>query len=160
MENRISVIVTDADRNSILERISNVDGSMPWLITLEKDEVLGELKLDKDSLIYLDETVGILGQLEGLISTAKKDEFIKDVNFYRAMMPIVLAQQALSNKIAKTMIRCGQEVNDVFREVYKTLQVKAQHDSSYQPYLDKLTPYFKKFGKKKGSGTGGSSPTQ
>ena len=82
----------------------------------------------------------------------KKDEFVKDVNFYRAMMPVVLSQTALSNKITKTMIRCGQEVNNVFREVYTTLQVKAKHDSSYQPYLDKLAPYFKKFGKKKGSG--------
>jgi hypothetical protein len=151
MENRISIIITDAQKADILDKIQNVDGSMPWLITLDKDEVLGELRLDKESILYLDETIGILERVGDLISPEKKDEFIKDVNFYRAMLPVVLAQQTLSNKITKTMIRCGQEVNAVFREVYTTLQVKAKHDSSYQVYLDKLTPYFKKFGKKKGS---------
>lgn len=156
MENRISIIITDAEKTDILGKIQNVDGSMPWLITLDKDEVAGELKLDKDSILYLDETVSIVNQLDDLIKKDKKEEFIKDVNFYRAMLPVVLAQTALSNKITKTMIRCGQETNDVFREVYKTLQIKAKHDSSYQPYLDKLTPYFKKFGKKKGSS---SKPT-
>ncbi|MCU0345686.1 MAG: hypothetical protein MUC59_02005 [Saprospiraceae bacterium] len=95
--------------------------------------------------------------MDDLIKAEKKQEFIKDVNFYRAMMPIALSQNALSNKINKTMIRCGQETNAVFREVYTPLQVKAKHDSTYQPYLDKLTPYFKKIVKKK-SGTS-SKPT-
>lgn len=152
MENRISIIITDSQQEEILNGIKNVDGSMPWLITLDKGEVVGNLKLDKDSILYLDEMVNILNQTEGLLSITKKEEFIKDVNFYRKMMPVALAHDQQGNKIRKTMIRTGQEINDVFREAYNTLKVKAKHDPIYQTYLDKLTPYFKKFGRKGGGG--------
>ncbi|MBI1224589.1 MAG: hypothetical protein GC192_05080 [Bacteroidetes bacterium] len=148
MENRISIIITDADQADILSKIQNVDGSMPWLITLDKDEVVGDLKLDKDSTLYLDKTVNIINQKDDLVSADKKAEFIKDVNFYRNMMPVALAHEVQGNKIRKTMIRVGQEINAVFREVYTTLQIRAKHDSSYQTYLDELAPYFKKFGRK------------
>lgn len=156
MENRISIIITDAETAAILDKIKLVDGAMPWLITLDKDEVVGDLKLDKESILYLDETVNILNQADDLINSTKKDEFVKDVNFYRKMMSIALAHNQQANKIRKTMIRSGQEINAVFREVYTTLQVRAKHDSTYQTYLDKLTPYFKKFGRKGGSGGSGT----
>lgn len=148
MENRISITITVEQQNDVLLTIKATADEMPWLITLDKDEVLRDVKLDKDSIFYLDETLGILGQVPDLISDTKKTEFTKDVNFYRFMMPIALAHIEVNNKIRKTMIRCGQEINAVFREVYATLQVKAAHDSSYQVYLDKLKPYFKKFGRK------------
>ncbi|GEM_PF-4223995 len=152
MENRISATITTADQNEILLNIKTVGDGMPWLVTLDADEVLRELKLDKDSVTYLDETLAILGLVpEPLISTEKETEFQKDLNFYRAMIPVALAVIELENKIRKTMIRSGQEMTNVFREVYKLLQVKAQHDSTYQVYLDRLTPYFKKFGRKNDS---------
>ncbi len=156
MENRISIIITDAAQEDILRQIQNLDGSMPWLITLDKGEVVGDLKLDKDSILYLDKTVNIINQKDDLVSADKKTEFIKDVNFYRYMMPVALAHEVQGNKIRKTMIRVGQEINAVFREVYTTLQVRAKHDSSYQTYLDELAPYFKKFGRKGGGGGTGT----
>lgn len=156
MENRISIIITDAEQGEILRSIQNLDGSMSWLITLDKDEVVGDLKLDKDSMLYLDKAVNILNQTDDLVGATKKAEFVKDVNFYRKMMPVALAQDVLGNKIRKTMIRTGQEINAVFHELYTTLQVRAKHDSTYQTYLDELAPYFKKYGRKKGSGGSGA----
>lgn len=148
MENRISIVLSDAEQAEILTQLKNIENALPWLISLDKGEVIGDLKLDKDSMLYLEETLNILHQTEALISSEKKEEFIKDVNLYRKLMPIMLVHDQLGNKLRKTMMRTGQEINAVFREAYKVLQVRAQHDSTYQIYLDKLTPYFKKFGKK------------
>lgn len=147
MDNKISIVITDAEQSEILKQIRNADGSMPWLISLSKEEIIGDLRLDPEMYPYALRAWNIANADPASFPDVDVAEMKKDLDFYQSMMPVVSEFAALWDKVRKTMIRTGQEINTQFRMVYSVVKVRAKFNSAYQSKLAELSPYYKKFGR-------------
>ncbi|HEY1010399.1 MAG: hypothetical protein ACO1NS_00245 [Daejeonella sp.] len=121
--NRVSAILNDADKTTVLESLSQVKDKMPFLINLSVQERRRSRKMGAKSVEYVN--LSLQGsQTFGSLIPASVDvtEFSKDVTLVNQLMAIRIEVEALLEGINDTMLAAGSDAMQFADLVYAYLK--------------------------------------
>lgn len=148
MINRISAVLTDADKSVIKTSLTAAQQKLPFLITATKEEKAAKQNLG-DSIDFVIKGLNVIQNRPEIMSgTFVSAEFTKDVALYQQLYDVYINLLPLKQKLEDTMTILGQEMMAQSNEVYAQLQIAAKKDASLKPLLDEMKRFYEKSKKK------------
>ncbi len=134
-KHRVSGVMTEADRQAIMDAISTIKNRMPYLIALTTEERRKIFKMGDKSVAFVNKSLEVAIQNQGILTRDfDLEEMQRDVALYAQLQSMMMALTQLMEQIDGTMIQVGAEAYYAGRAVYKLTQMGGDGKA-----LDELT---------------------
>ncbi|MCX7006945.1 MAG: hypothetical protein NTY53_06805 [Kiritimatiellaeota bacterium] len=142
--NRISAVLADADKASILTKLGEIRALLPFLVSLTPDERKKLPKLGDKTSGFDEKCRDYMTQHPELVpSFVDMDEFNKDTTLLERVRELRRLVGTLSQDLSDTELLLGHEVYDVERAYYGNLELAAKRDTpDAQTIYDDLNARF------------------
>jgi hypothetical protein len=140
-----------ADIDAVKTAIATIAAKMPFLVTLNADEIQSLFKLGHKSADFVQDASQAATNFGNSILPASfnQAEYAKDVALFKALMEIKLLLDSLNEKVDNTYMAVGSEAMTASLEVYAYVQTAADRTPGLQTVADKLKDRFKNQGIRK-----------
>ncbi len=138
-QNRISAVLTDADKIAILTAIIAIKTKLPFLISLSPKERKSLRKAASKRQGYVSDVAdGVKAFPSAMPGTFPTAEYLKDANLYVPMGEILPAIMGLALTVEDTRIQLGSELITASDNAYASLKNAARLDSNVKPAVEKI----------------------
>lgn len=151
----ISVSLVQADIDAVKTAIATINTKLPFLITLDGDEIRSLMKLGPKSADFVSDASAAVAAFPQILPTSfDKMEYGKDTVLFKILSDIKLQIDSLSEKLDNTYLAVGSEAMSASLEVYAYVQTAKDRTPGLGSVADKLKERFKgnTGRKKKGDG--------
>ncbi|MCX6210034.1 MAG: hypothetical protein NTZ59_11220 [Bacteroidetes bacterium] len=142
-KNKISAVLTDADKAAAITSINAAKAKLPFLISLNINERKSERKMASKSVDYVKQSLRGAQtfplQMRGDFDTP---EFAKDVNLISQLWDIRVALMGLIEPLDDTIMAAGADAMQAADDVYNTLKVAAKNNTNVKTILDEIGKYY------------------
>ena len=144
MENKISVVLEDSEVNSIIQKIDDIDTSLPFLVNIDQDDRIGGFRLGDKNMGFLEKGKDYLEQRdEFLPGHYSIDEVVKDAALSSQMVAISRKLRILADKIDATASIAGMEALSGILAYYNAVKLAAKDNvNGAQTIYDDLSERF------------------
>ena len=144
MNNRVSASLSAEQLTAIKNQIAEIKASLPFLISLNNDDISSMFKLGGKSLEFVQTAVQASKELVDLLPrNLDPAELERDYSLFQALESIRLALDPLLAQVESTQQAVGGDAMEAALEVYATLK-RANRDSRAQTYLETMQARFNK----------------
>ncbi len=142
--NRISAVLSDADKTAILAAITTIKTKLPFLVTLEIKERKSLRKLASKRQGYAKSTAdGVKAFPNAMPNTFPTAEYLKDANLMAALSDIAPLLMGLAANLDDTLMQLGSELLTSTDFAYGYLKSAAKQDSNVKPIVEKIAAALK-----------------
>jgi hypothetical protein len=146
----ISAVMAQADVDAVKAAIATINSKMPFLITLDKEEIKSLFKLGPKSADFVNDASGAVASFPNIMPPSfDKTEYTKDANLFRILADIKLLLDSLCEKVDNTYTAVGSETMTASLEVYAYVQTAADRTPGLKSVAEKLQERFKSQGFRK-----------
>jgi hypothetical protein len=126
-ENRVSAVLSQADRDAVVAAIETIRAKLPFLVNLTPDQRRAMLKLGDKSVAFVNRASEVAAQNTGLLPAAfELAEWQKDADLLLALRSIEVALNPLSEAIDDTLMVVGSEAYVAALSAYQYLKAGNQ----------------------------------
>jgi hypothetical protein len=141
-ENRVSAVLSSADREAVLAAIQTIHSKLPFLISLTPEQRKGMLKLGPKSVDFVNNALTVSNQNAQLLPPVfDQAEWQKDVELLTGLNAIATALSPLAEKIDDTLMVAGSEAYAAALSAYNYLKA-ANASGGLDGLLDDLGQRF------------------
>lgn len=142
--NRISAVLTDADKTAILAAIATIKTKLPFLITLEAKERKSLRKMASKRQGYAKNTAdGVKAFPNAMPASFPTAEYLKDVNLMATLSDVTPLIMGLASNLDDTMMQLGSELLTNSDLAYGYLKATVKIDSNIKPIVEKIAAALK-----------------
>jgi nucleoid DNA-binding protein len=142
-KNKISAVLTDADKIAAITSIKAARAKLPFLISLNMEDRKNERKMASKSVDYVKQSLRGAQtfplQMRGDFDTP---EFAKDVNIVAQMWDIRVELMGFVEQLDDTIMAAGADAMQAADDVYNTLKVAAKNNTSVKTILDEIGKFY------------------
>ena len=150
----ISYALPQADIDAVKAAIATITAKLPFLITLDPQEIKELFKLGTKSVDFVADASSAVTNFPNILPpTFDKVEYGKDAALFKAMADIKMQLDSLKEKVDNTTLAIGSEALVASLEVYAYVQTAADRTPGLKSVAEKLKERFKNQGRKKASTT-------
>lgn len=121
MENRIDVILSDADRDTVLNEIAKIRTLLPFLIDLTPEERQALPKMGDKSRAFVSQALQLAEHDDSFLPRSFDiEEMKRDLALAESLYPIMIALKQLSEFIDDTYVQVGSEAYTAALIVYQS----------------------------------------
>jgi hypothetical protein len=144
-QNLVSAVISPELKNSVLTKLSEIKNDLDFLVTLLAEKKNEYLKVGNAMLPFLDKAYNAAAtHPEILPSIFDKEEYTKDYQLTKDLVPIVNAVSELKSSLENTLYAAGSDTMVESLEVYSVVQ----QNKDKVPGLDVVAAELKEFFKK------------
>jgi len=119
-ENRVSAVLSDADRQAILAAIETIRTKLPFLIDLTPEQRRSLPKMGDKSRAFVAKALAIAQHNSNFLPRSfSVEEFERDVALAEALLPIIVSLSRLSEQLNDTYTEVGSEAMSASLVVYQ-----------------------------------------
>lgn len=149
-DNRVSAVLSDADRTVVLAAVDTIREKLPFLVDLEPQERKELAKMGDKRRALVERAVTFVQQNPDVIPvTFDKAEFEKDLALFQAMAPVVAEVMKLQELVDDTMVALSADLYAAALTVY-LLAKAAGRGEGLDEFLDLLGNAFARQARKAG----------
>jgi hypothetical protein len=109
-ENRVSAILSDADKEAVMAAIKTIRDKLPFLIDISTEDRANMLKMGDKSRAFVQKTMELVNQNDGFLPRSfDVDEMRKDINLLNDLYPILQGLNQLQELVDDTVMVVGSE---------------------------------------------------
>ena len=150
--NRVSAVVTAEQRAKVVEGMRLIKSSLPFLVSLTKDERKKLSKIGPKRVQYVNLCLkGARNFPELMTSDINVEELVKDVDLLNELLDIWISMSSLMELIVDTMTAAGVDTSGVSSKIYSLLKLGAASNASVKTLNDEIKKFFPGSPKKPGS---------
>jgi hypothetical protein len=140
----VSYDMAQADVDAVKDAIATISSKLPFLITLDGNEIKALFKLGPKSADFVQDASGAVASFPNILPpTFDKAEYGKDTALFRALSEIKMQLDSLSEKVDHTHLAVGSEAMLASLEVYAYVQTAADRTPGLKSVAEKLQERFK-----------------
>ncbi|MBW4580851.1 MAG: hypothetical protein KME42_14895 [Tildeniella nuda ZEHNDER 1965/U140] len=144
----ISAALTATDRAAVMNAITTIKETLPFLIDLSVDERKALPKMGDKSRAFVSKALEVATQNPDFLPRSfDLDEMRKDVQLFEAMYPIVVAMAQLQELLDDTYVTVGSEAYAAALQVYTYAKASGQ-GAGLDSVVDELGQRFARKAKK------------
>lgn len=149
MQNRITAVLTDADKTAVLTAMDQIKTKMPFLITTPVGQT-AKRTMGAKSVEYVNLCLEGAKNFPGKLTVDfDTEEFDKDVSLINQLWTIRIQLAALLESVDDTMNTASGEAMRSADEVYGLLKAAAKKDGTVKELVDRISQRFSGQGKVK-----------
>lgn len=150
MENRISLVFDDRQKEDIRASIAAMREKLNWTLSLTKEEILAERRLSLNDLGNMKIAFQHADSNRNLFEDPSDvDEFRKDIDAHEFVASVIALLEEDLRKMRDTEIRLRQEIDDFARYARDQFVSAADRKPKYKSAAEFFTSIFnKKLGKR------------
>lgn len=156
MENRIDAVLSDANRDQILNLLGQIRALLPFQVNLTPEERQTLVKMGDKSRPFVEQTLLLAEQDESFLPRSFDVPAMRqDKQLYDSMSPILIQTAMLFEAIQDTMLLVGSDLMVNALDIYNSAK-RSNHGLA----LDSLVPLLgRRFSRKSGKDDGDDNPT-
>lgn len=148
----ISFTLPQADIDAVKAAIATINSKLPFLITLDADEIRGLVKLGPKSADFVNDAAAASVNFPNVLPASfDKVEYGKDTTLFKSLGDIKQLVDSLKEKLDNTYTAVGSEAMVASLEVYAYVQTAGDRTPGLKSVADKLKDRFKSQGVRKSS---------
>jgi len=125
--NRLSVQMTDADLQTVLATIQQLDSNMPFLIGLTEQERMTLPKINRSNKLFVDDALQLLRANANLMPMyIDQTELEKDIVLFEQMSEVEQLLTRLLTKVSHTRVLAGSEAYTASLLFYRMAKAAAE----------------------------------
>jgi hypothetical protein len=141
----ISYAIPQGDLDAIKAAITTIESKLPFLVTLNGDEIRSLTKLGPKSADFVQDAAQAAANFSNILPASfNLEEYTKDTGLFKNLMEIKLLIDSLSEKIDNTYVAVGSEAMTASLEVYAYVQTATTRTPGLQSVAEKLKDRFRK----------------
>ncbi len=149
-ENKVSAVLPDADKASVMASAGQIKTNLPFLINLTKEERKKSRKMGAKSVEYVSLNLQGAESFGTLIpATVDIPEFAKDVILVNQLSSIRIELAAILESIDDTMLAAGSDAMVTADQVYSYLKTGAKNNAAVKSLVAEIAKRFEGQGRKK-----------
>lgn len=153
-QNLISAELTAADLKTVLDSLKVIKDKLPFLSTLQGDDVQNFFKVGNAYLPFLDKISQVVDtHPEILPQIFDKDEFSKDYALVKSIHPVYVQLNELAEGVKKTYFAASSDAMIEALDVYSAVKINKNKVPGLSATADELAEFFKKTKAKDSSST-------
>jgi len=142
-KNRISAVLTDADKTTAITSIKAARAKLPFLISMTVEERKTERKMASKSVDYVKQSLrgaqSFPMQLRGDFDTP---EFTKDVTLISQLWDVRVELMGFVELLDDTIMAAGTDAMQAADDVYSTLKGAAKNNAGVKTIVDEIGKYY------------------
>jgi hypothetical protein len=159
-ENRVSAVLSDADREAVLAAIETIRTKLSFLIDLTPEQRRALPKMGDKSRAFVAKALAVAKHNSDFLPRSfSVEEFERDVALAEALWPIMVALTSLQEKLTDTYTEVGSEALSASLVLYQYGRNSGDGES-LEALLDDMGQRFARKSKGTKPGPSGGTPTQ
>jgi hypothetical protein len=140
----ISYALPQADIDAIKAAIVTINSKLPFLVTLDGDEIKGLVKLGSKSADFVNDASAAAVNFPNVLPASfDKTEYGKDTALFKALGDVKQLVDSLKEKLDNTYMAVGSEAMVASLEVYAYVQTAGDRTPGLKSVAQKLKERFK-----------------
>lgn len=141
----ISHSMSEEDINAVKNAIATIEGTMPFLVNLNTNEIRTMVKLGSRSVDFVQDAAQAVSNFGDILPPSfDKEEYIRDTALFKNLTEIKMLVDSLSEKVNNTYTAVGSEAMSSSLEVYAYVQTAATRVPGLASVAAKLKERFKR----------------